>query len=284
MSKVLEKLARREVAFGCIDSICSPALTEVLGAAGMDMACADMMFRPTSWDTFQAIVRSAQVFGIDPFVRLKAYPWAGASDHRLAVDAALAYSLGAVGVAFSCATVEDVERIVEVSRDWHRDIHIHPFEKWEYQSYKSKVASQRVVMPLIEDAQALKDLDKILAVKGVHVVFLALSDISRMVGHPFDFGHPKVWEVVDRAVESAAKNDVAIAANVGYEFSKGPEMMAERVHAMAERGVRVVMLQNSGFLIQKLYRYVLDTIGAGLPPAQPRAAKGRTGKRLPPRR
>jgi 2-keto-3-deoxy-L-rhamnonate aldolase RhmA len=254
MSLLLDRVNAGEIALGSMDTLGSSRLTEVMALAGIDALLIDQMFCPTDWETVAGMVRSARNFGMDTIVRVQGYPWLDRTDHRMAVDAVRALGVGATGVMVSCATVEEVAQLVEVSKDWHRDIHLHRFGDEEFDSFSKQAESECIVMPLIESESALKHLDEILALPGLRALSLGMTDISRMLGHPFEYEHPSVERVVTASVASARRNDVAIGANLGYRYSRSLDEMAARMSRMAEQGFNFLWLQNNGFVIQWMYR------------------------------
>lgn len=267
MSKLLRKLAAGDLAVGSMDTIASPRLLEVVGFAGLDAVAVDMMFCPPDWETLAGLVRAGRNYDLDVLVRIPSFPWLDRTDARLAVDAARALGVGAVGVVFSCATVEEVKQVVGVSQGWHRDLHIHPFSEEEFAAYERVVGSEAIAMPLIESQSAIEHIEDILAVPGLKTVWLGMTDLSRMLGHPFDYEHPEVTRYVDRVIDLANTRGIAIGANVGYKFSRSMDEMVARIGRMAQQGVRIIWLQNTGYVIQWTYRSLLgrvaDTVATG---------------------
>lgn len=262
----MDRVAVGEIALGSMDTLGSPRVTEVMALAGIDALLIDQMFCPTDWETVAAMVRSARNFRMDTIVRVQGFPWVDRTDHRLAVDAVRALGVGATGVMISCSTVEEVEQLIEVSQDWHRDIHLHPFGDEEFGDYSEKVAAEGVVMPLIESEGAIERIDEILALPGLRAVSLGMTDISRMLGRPFDYEHADVEAFVERAVASARANDVAIGANLGYRYSRAVPEMGARMERMAAMGFNFLWLQNNGFVVQWMYHQL-----ASLRPSRPSA-------------
>ena len=49
----------------------------------------------------------------------------------------------------------------------------------------------------------MREIDEILAIEGVRIVMLAMTDLSKALGHPFQYEHPEVWEALDSIVKKA---------------------------------------------------------------------------------
>jgi 2-keto-3-deoxy-L-rhamnonate aldolase RhmA len=260
MSRLLDRIKAGELALGSMDTLGSPRLAEVMGLAGVDALLIDQMFCPTDWETVASIVRAARNFTMDVFVRVQGFPWIDRTDHRIAVDAVRALGVGATGVMASCATVEEVEQLIAVSRDWHRDIHLHPFGDDEFSEYSARVRAECLVMPLIESETALASMEGIMDLPGLRAVSLGMTDISRIVGRPFEYEHPEVERVVTRAIAKAQECDVAIGANLGYRYSRSVEDMSSRMIRMKDQGFDFLWLQNNGFVIQWLYHSIVKAL------------------------
>jgi len=52
------------------------------------------------------------------------------------------------------------------------------------------------IIPMIESAEAVGNLDAILAVRGVDALFVGLSDLALSMGYPGDSSHPRVQETL----------------------------------------------------------------------------------------
>lgn len=64
-----------------------------------------------------------------------------------------------------------------------------------------KDANEEIVMiVLIEEAEAIANLDEILKVDGIDVFFVAPSDLAQTMGHPGNPAHPEVQATIDSAL------------------------------------------------------------------------------------
>ena len=70
--------------------------------------------------------------------------------------------------------------------------------------YIDQANSQMLVVALLEHAVAIENLDGILAVEGIHAVYVGPQDMSMSLGLPGQPGHPTVQEM-DARVREAAK-------------------------------------------------------------------------------
>ena len=191
-------------------------------------------------------------------MRAQAEPWSPGFDKRAIADCHRLLTLGVTGALLSVSSVEEVRLLVEVSKDWHRSPHVHAFTKNDYQEYQSRVLAATVSVPLIEEAALFRDIEQVLDVEGLRAVWLGMSDLSRELGHPFDYEHPDVWAAVDRTVEMARKRGVVVAANVGWE-SPTVDAQIERILRLWEHGVGMVSMQH---IVQPIYQQIIGTARA----------------------
>lgn len=66
--------------------------------------------------------------------------------------------------------------------------------------YVNKANDQTLLITLIEDIEAWRNLDDILAVDGIGVFFVAPSDFASSMGHLGNPGHPEVQEKITDAL------------------------------------------------------------------------------------
>jgi 2-keto-3-deoxy-L-rhamnonate aldolase RhmA len=229
-----------------------------MAESGFDLACLDTMFSAFDWEHVFHWSRACLARGMDPLPRLPSHPWGATSDSHVPAQVARAFGIGLSGVVVSLNTAAETEELLEVSRTWHKNLHLHPFTKDTFADYARRTAASNVLMPLIESERGIAEIDEILGLDGLRVIWLGLSDISRMLGHAFDYEHRDVWDFIDATVASARRHGVAIAANVGYEFSREVPVLQERIARMREHGITGIMLQNTGYMVQWMYRTILD--------------------------
>ncbi|MFC9518615.1 HpcH/HpaI aldolase/citrate lyase family protein [Nocardiaceae bacterium NPDC056970] len=66
-----------------------------------------------------------------------------------------------------------------------------------------------VLVVQLEDPKGLANIDEIVEVPGIDVVFVAPNDLAQAMGHQGDPGHPDVAEAIDHAVSRIADSGVA---------------------------------------------------------------------------
>ena len=107
----------------------------------------------------------------------------------------------------------------------------------------------------------MERIDDILAIPGLQAISLGMTDISRMLGHPFEYEHPDVEVFVSSTLAKAAERSVVVGANVGYTYSRSIDDMVARIRRMEAQGCKFIWLQNNGFVIQWIYRSLVKAAG-----------------------
>ena len=94
--------------------------------------------------------------------------------------------------------------------------------------YLARANDETLLIALIEDIEAWRNLDEILEVDGIGVFFVAPSDFAASLGHIGDVGHPDVQE----KIEDSLRRIVAAGRTAGTLC------MNDNVQRFAEIGVR----------------------------------------------
>jgi 2-keto-3-deoxy-L-rhamnonate aldolase RhmA len=94
-------------------------------------------------------------------------------------------------------------------------------------------------VPTIESEGGLHDLEAIFALEGVELVWLAAGDISKILGVPFHYDHPKMLALIERAVRLGERYQAGVMYNLGLD-SPDFATMAASARRFFDLGVRVV--------------------------------------------
>lgn len=256
--KLLAAAADNRLSLGVLEVTASPEVVETVAFAGFDWVCIDLMFESTDWNLAAHMVRAAKAAGISPTIRVPSNPWVVPDDQHVMVDITRAFGIGATGVLVSLDTPEMVGKAVEVAKEWHRNIHIVPFadDMSRYEEVQARMADETLLVPILESRGALENMEAFFDVPGLKAIALGISDASRMLGHSFDYEHPEVWAMVDRAAELARERGLYLFGNTGYQFQT-PADIARRVKRLHDHGVRMVLIQSTGALLQFMCQQIV---------------------------
>ena len=260
MSRLFQRLESNEMALG-VWLKGGPSWVSTIARAGFDFVRPDMMFSALEWKELDHINKAAQAVGLTTWVRVPANPWLGGTESlQVTVDVARAFSLGIPIVGASIASARQVRACTEVARDWHRSgTGEYPNSNETFAAMNKKGADVAVFVPHIEAQTAIREIDEILSIDGIRIVMLAMTDLSKELGYPFQYEHPKVWQALDSIVEKAHSRGIAIAANMGYDYTTHVRM-AERVQRMHEHGVRICLMQGADNMLENFAKPLLNDI------------------------
>ena len=246
---LLDKLKSGRTALGLYVNITD--MIVLCGHLGFDWGMLDHMFTAHDFSQMDSLIRSAEAAGMTPVVRVQSNPWLG-YDHRVAVDVTRLLGIGAQFVLVSHSGKQEIDECLEVAGDWHRKVLIiHPFSDYdEWAPGREKMEQEMFIIPQAESVGALESLEEVIKTPGVKLVFLAMTDASRIItgSDTPNFYDEKLWAYVDRAVELGKEHGVWIGANTSYAYSL--EEITKRIGMLHEHGVQMIMAQGANFLFQ----------------------------------
>ena len=202
------KLQEGRVVFGGIVGENAPAQIETLGALGFDFIMIDCEHGPMSLSDVENLVRACESFAITPLARVPNH----------APDTILRFlDRGVQGVIVPHVnTAQQAQAIASAAR-YHPEGHrsIGSTRAHDYNLGVSRAESlrwqndQTLVIPMVEDVEAVKNLDAILAVPGVDVIHVAPNDLAQSMGFP------------DESEVRAAQRDVITRARAAGKYAGG---------------------------------------------------------------
>lgn len=111
------------------------------------------------------------------------------------------------------------------------------------ENFAQKANDETMVVVLIEDILAIKNLDEILTVEHVDVFFVAPGDLAQSMGLLGQAGHPDVLVKVDEAIDritGAGKiaGTLVNSGNVQHYLEKGVKFVTTAVAPWLENGAK----------------------------------------------
>ena len=104
--------------------------------------------------------------------------------------------------------------------------------------YFHQANDQTLVVVLLEEAEALRNLDDILLVDNIDVFFVAPGDLAQTMGHIGELGHPEVQGAIDDAIAK-----ILSAGRVA-----GTLVNDDNLSRYVDYGVRFVMTSWNGWV------------------------------------
>ncbi len=174
----------------------SAGLVELLARVGFDVIFIDTEHGPAGWDDVENMVRAAELANATPIVRVQA-------NDASTITRALDRGAGGVQVPHvnTRAEAEAAVRHAKFAPIGHRGFAGGRSAFGEKMSEYTRRANQEtMVVVMLEEVEALENLDEILKVEHVDVFFVAPGDLAQSMGVPGQMDHPKVQAAIDDAV------------------------------------------------------------------------------------
>lgn len=206
-NRMRETIQRGEVALGTCLCAFSPTIAEVAGHSGLVWCRIDNEHAWRQDESLEHLLRSANYAGIVPLLRVdKGYPdlvrkgleaGAGgvivphtltAKDAQDIVDAAKFPDLGHRGFSNLCFSGRWGVGGPEDGLEWI---------EWSNQ--------ETLVIPMIEDIEAIPNLEAIVSTEGVDGVFFGAADLSVSAGVPLQANHPQVVDALKKTISTVRK-------------------------------------------------------------------------------
>jgi len=208
-----EKLARGETVLGIFSKMSDPALVEQSALAGFDFIIIDMEHGPATFETAQDLIRAAELRNMTPIIR---------TSDASHVNLLRSLDIGAHGVQVPQVSTreiaEDVVRGAKFAPAGARGVcrytRAAEYTNIEKTAHFARSNAETLVIVHIEGIEGINNLDQILAVKGIDVIFLGPYDLSQSCGVPGQTGHPLVVEKMQQAVHKATAAGVMVGTFV----------------------------------------------------------------------
>lgn len=227
-----KRIQAGEFLLGTLLEIPSPALVEIMGLSGFDFVVIDGEHGPLDLATTENLIRAAACAGISPIVRVS-------ENHPVLIRQPL--DLGATGVQVpqvdSLVSAQSVVRSAMFAPYGERGLQ--PFVRGaSYGSRKTAAfmesANEDAVLVVhIEGESGAEDLERILTVDRIDVIFIGPYDLSQSLGVPGDVTHPLVEKRIDEIIRASL--DAGRCVGI---FCDSPETVAK----WRGRGVRYAAL------------------------------------------
>jgi 4-hydroxy-2-oxoheptanedioate aldolase len=201
-----ENFRNKKLSFGPFSKCSDPAIIECIGLAGFDFVIIDLEHSPNSFETAQNLVRSAMIHGITPVIRVS-------ENNESLISKAL--DIGAQGVQvpqINCET--DARLVVEASkfaplgnRGVCRYVRAAGYSSKNKHQYFEESNNNTLIIIQIEGKKGLENIDSILQVEGIDIIFIGPYDLSQSMGVPGQTNHPKVLEAMKMVTEKASHHN-----------------------------------------------------------------------------
>jgi 4-hydroxy-2-oxoheptanedioate aldolase len=206
-NKLKRLLAEGGIAFGGVSHIPSTAIVELMGLSGYDFDIIDTEHGTYDIDAAGELIRAAHGAGMTPLVRVLQ------NDPGLIMKA---LDLGAHGVIVPhIVSSEGAQRAVEAAKyapEGRRGscpyVSAAHFSLLDWPLHQEWANRETMLLVLIEDEEGVRNIDSILAVKGIDAVFLGPFDMSVGMGLQGNTVHPDVRANLDHVLTACRARNI----------------------------------------------------------------------------
>jgi len=200
-NKIIDKMNKGELAFGCQFNSPSSEQVELLGIAGFDFVIFDGEHGSFTLSDLEEQSRVAQMSGLTPVGMIPN------------VELSTIHSFlerGIMGIhAPNITTGEDAQKLADGCRyapEGKRSLSFSRAAHFGFgpprPEYMAHANSQITVMALIEHVDALDNLDAILSVDGIDMYGVGPKDLAQSMGLPGQMDHPRVKAFERRVIDA----------------------------------------------------------------------------------
>ena len=208
-NKLKQDLLNGKPVLGTWSVIPSASAANIIGLSGFDFIIIDMEHGPGSFETAEDMVRACEVSGCTPLLRVPH------NDESLILRG---LEIGSHGIVVPNINnklgAESAIKAIKYHPEGQRGFS--PFTRSGGYTAKgadtlaSRLNEQTLSVLLVEGTDGIKDLDNILDVPGIDVIYLGTYDLSQSIGFPGQTQHPEVMRLLKQCTKLIRENGKAV--------------------------------------------------------------------------
>ncbi len=242
------KLAQGKTVIGTFIKSVDPAITELVCQSGMDFVIFDNEHTAMSKETMVNLIRVTEIHGVTAIVRVRD------NDTPQILQA---LDTGAYGVHVpNLRTSDDFRKAVRSiyyapkgSRGFANTQRAAGYGMLEMNEYLRRVNENLLFVGYCETREAYENLDEILQVEGVDIVFMGPSDLSQAFGVIGQTNHPFVQDAMDTIIDKTVRSG-RVAGTVASDGAAAKKLV--------ERGVRFIVMSSDHGMVTASARRMLE--------------------------
>ncbi len=247
--KFKARLAAGETVIGAWLTIPDLSVAEIMAGAGFDYTIIDAEHAPWTVGEIQVALAG---FAKSDTVLLVRVPW----NDQVAIKQVLDAGIDGV-VCPMVRTVEEARNLIAACRYPPAGTRgFGPRRASDYykraRDYAATANDELVIVPQIEDARHLRELDGILALDGVDAICLGPADFSGSLGRLLNWTHPDVAGPLETVLAKAKAGNIAVCTGIVIPPEQVPEWAA--------KGARMPLVaSDTGLLVDGAAALLKDT-------------------------
>ncbi|MDY0237076.1 MAG: aldolase/citrate lyase family protein [Gudongella sp.] len=208
-----EKLSNGANAIGPFMKLPSPAVVEIAGLAGFDYIIIDCEHGPLNMLQAENMVRAAHLANISAVIRV------GENNSNM-ISRALDIGADAVQIP-QISTKEDAIKAIKSSkfmplgeRGVCKYVRAAGYSSLDKSHYFNIANKETLVIIHIEGMEGIRNLDEILEVEGIDVIFIGPYDLSQSLGIPGEINDIKVENKIKEVVDKVKRKNKIVGTFV----------------------------------------------------------------------
>jgi 4-hydroxy-2-oxoheptanedioate aldolase len=222
MNKLKDVLACNQIAYGAFCALKDPAIIEILGYTGYDFAIIDLEHSALDLSTMEHFIRAAKIAGITSVVRT---PQMDNASILRVVEA------GADAVMIPhLMSKEQGQKIVSMAkyapigmRGMDGSTRAARYGSTPMLEHMQQQNDHVLIIGMIEDVEAIENLDEILTVEGLDLLFVGAADLSCSYQLPNQVAHPIVRQAIKTVFEKANRAGIKVGVPA-YDAAQAKEV------------------------------------------------------------
>ncbi len=208
-NKMKARLKRGESLIGTFVKTSDPAVVEVMALAGFEFIVIDNEHTAMNIENTVNLLRTAEIYNLPAIVRVRT---------NQPVEILQVLDAGALGVQCpQVSTRADAEALVQAvkytpvgSRGFGSNVRAAGYGALDPQEYPRLANENTLIACHCETGEAVENLDEILAVDCLDVIFIGPYDLSQGLGVIGQVEHPKMLAAIDTIIQKSRAAGVAV--------------------------------------------------------------------------
>ncbi|MTI65093.1 MAG: 2-dehydro-3-deoxyglucarate aldolase [Firmicutes bacterium] len=230
-NKVKKKIKDGGYVIGTFVKITDPSVVEILGLLDFDFFVLDNEHVSMSKETMGNIIRGANTTDIAPIIRVR---------KNEDVEILQALDSGALGVQVPNVDTEkqakDLASYVKYSptgkRGFSPSVRAAHYGLYDKIQYVKDANENTLIVSHCETIECVNNLDKILEIPEIDVIFIGPMDLSQSLGITGQSNNPKLLSCIDEVIKKTKKSGKAV----------GIVTSAEKASEYIDRGVQYLLI------------------------------------------
>jgi 2-keto-3-deoxy-L-rhamnonate aldolase RhmA len=246
-NKLKAMIAQDGAAIGSWVTLTDAAVVELMGLAGYDFALIDIEHASLDYQTVENMIRAAELVGITPLVRV------GQNQENVILRVV---ESGVHGVVVPHVMDRDsAERAVQYTKYEPRGIRgissMTRAARWSTVDFGEHVRNandQTLVIPMVEDKEAIDNIDDIVGVDGVDIVLIGPADLARAYGVTSEKNPPIIRDAIEHVVQAARRAGKPLGMPIYHSaFTRGYK-------ELVDMGVRFITYSTDAVVLLKAWK------------------------------